>query len=53
MCHEINKLLKESEIKDWQIILAVMNDDNDRYTRLMSKGIVSNGIDTSELVLKK
>ncbi len=49
-CQDINKLLKESVLKDWQVILTVINDEHNRYVRLISNGVVSKDVNTDELI---
>ncbi len=49
VCREINKLLLLiKQTAKIQMILAVINDDNDRYVNLIGAGIESSSINTSE-----
>lgn len=52
-CHKLNFLFKELHKQHFQLILAVINDDNDRYIRLIGRGIQGHTIDTDKYVAKK
>ena len=39
VCHELNKLVKQLK---GQVILAVLDDEQDRYVRLIGKGLNAN-----------
>lgn len=49
VCHALNKLVRELDEGKLQIILAVIDDPNDRYVKLISNGLKSNDIDASRM----
>lgn len=49
VCHQLNKLIKEVQGANYQIILSVQDDDKNRYARLISRGIKVNEMDTDRL----
>ena len=53
VCHELNFLFKELHKQQFQLILAVIDDDNDRYTNIIGRGIQSYAIDTDKFAAKK
>ena len=49
VCKKINELLKLiKQTAPVQLVIAVLDDDNDRYVRLIGDGIEGNEINTDE-----
>ena len=46
VCHELNKLVKQLK---GQVILAVLDDEQDRYVRLIGKGLNANETERGRL----
>ena len=50
VCRQLNELMRTLDEARYQTIVAVMDDDDDRYVRLISKGINKQNIDTERLM---
>ena len=49
VCHELNKLITQLDQAQFQIIISVMGQDSERYSRLITKGLKSNDADADRL----